>query len=412
MIRNIICMAVGMSLLGQSAHAMKLKAIDCVSAKDLELFHENRFNTYNGRQLTSDVILEEAPRLPDEEYARLERWLTDNPELVQCVIVQEFALNKTADIKEAISKISELFARQGICNLARSNYVFEDSSGRYVLKIANIVNRLYRKMVSNGLPPYHIFPIDSIHRAQMFDDVLPELMSVNTCQTVGCIPVYLRYRMLQRLRSLEHVAVPETFLQHVPGRPVELSDKNYVIVQARVDRPLQFKKDAMSDAEIRALHMLSPEQIQELVLFIFYCGIWNVNTNLYMTPDGKLGFDDLEEPNTTADTTADGKEVFYLQDVKQADDSTALFTRLSAAGRLKGAQRTWPACAIAFGKERYKRNVESGIDELCGLFCPDAPQITWIKDCARRFAAKCNAELDLGIDLCRFDPAKNIEKKL
>ncbi|HBR70734.1 TPA: hypothetical protein DIC20_01465 [Candidatus Dependentiae bacterium] len=315
---------------------------------DTDLF-KRPVGAYGEELLTIDIVEKHAPKLPDDIIAQLAGWFTSKPELIERLIVQDFPLSEYKG--RFVADRDWLAAQEDLHNLARSNYIFEDPSGRYIVKISGISSRLQNQIVANGIPRYH---------TKVSDEEVAQLSPFDTYQTISYIPVFLRYCELQRLRPLRFVHVPDTFLLHVPGRPDVLCDKNYVIVQE--------KQDLVSrEIALTKFCELKQEQIYELVLLIFYCGLWNMRTNVHLTPGGMLVVNDLEQPNVTS------PEGFYLQDVRESHQLPF------------------------FGKDRFKRNVEAGIRELYALFAPDSEQAAWIKGYALEIANHYNKNFEMKI---------------
>ncbi len=342
-------------------------------------------NTYQDEALTAASTLHHAPQLASEDAAPIRNWLTEHPDLVIRIIAQTRTYTSLQEVCVAHRANMSWLNEHEISNHARSNYVLDEPSGRYVLKISGELNRLENRIVDHGISRYFIRQ----GKQNVTDEEIMACGDTHTYQTMSYMPVYLRYLELQHLRPLRHVVVPPTFLLHVPGQPEELSDKHYVVVQTKTERTFQFKGDELrTPAELYAqlgteerLHVdeararltsLDPEQLYELVLLTFYCGLWNLNTNIYLTPDGQIAIEDLEQPNVTP------RESFYLQEVQH---ETPHF--------------------ICFGKERYKRNVEAGINELYHLFTPDSEQAQWILAYAEQIAAEYNNNFNMNINIRR-----------
>ena len=312
--------------------------------KDVHLF-ARPFGFCDGSPLTCDVVQAWAPRLSEDEEELIGDWLVSHPELIERLIVQDVAPSER--ISKCVETKEWLDTQEDLKNLARSNFIFEDPSGKYVIKISSYTSRLQNQIMAAGIPAYF---------TKVSPEVLEQVAACDTFQTVSYIPTFLRYQELKQDRGLDHLHVPETFLMHVPGRPQELCDSNYVIVQKKDD--LLRREDVLA-----RLPSLTKEQIYETVLLIFYCALWNMRTNLQIGTGGTIIVNDLEQPNVTS------PEGFYLQEVRR--------------------KKSLPF----FGKARFKRNVEAGIRELYELFDPAGVQAQWIKECSCIIAGMYNKNL-------------------
>ncbi len=184
--------------------------------KDVRLF-ERPFGSVAGKALFPSVIQEWAPRLSSDYEEAIGDWLASQPELIERLIVQDVPPSER--ILECVKTKAWLDKQDDLKNLARSNFIFEDPSGRYVIKIASYTSRLQNQIMAVGIPAY-------------FTNVSPEMLETveacDTFQTVSYISTFLRYQELKQDRGLDHLHMPDTFLMHVLGRPQKLCDSNYI----------------------------------------------------------------------------------------------------------------------------------------------------------------------------------------
>lgn len=95
--------------------------------------------------------------------------------------------------------------------------------------------------------------------------------------------------------NLGQIMVPLSMLVHIPGRPNDFSDKNYLVVEEYIPNT-----KPLSDPSVVA--QLTPQHIRELYVFISQTGLSDLGQgeNVHMTSNGKLVWVDLEQPASTS----------------------------------------------------------------------------------------------------------------
>ena len=105
-------------------------------------------------------------------------------------------------------------------------------------------------------------------------------------QDISKVAHFLLFIQAAQKHTFKHLFIPETYLQHIPGRPEELSDENYLVIQKWIPELKEFKK--MSEKErFGALESMPSEAREEAHIAIVNAGLWNhMNANLSAATDG------------------------------------------------------------------------------------------------------------------------------
>jgi hypothetical protein len=110
-----------------------------------------------------------------------------------------------------------------------------------------------------------------------------------TYQTISRAAHFLRLKEWVENHKTK-ITTPYNYLVHIPGQPKEVNDANYVVVEDWVesigtpdDHPKVFLDTADDNAEA-----------------IAYTGLWNIASRQFLiTPDLKIAYIDLEQPNNS-----------------------------------------------------------------------------------------------------------------
>ncbi len=139
-------------------------------------------------------------------------------------------------------------------------------------------------------------------------DALP--LPERTYQTVIAVAYLLRARDAIERYTISTVAVPDTYLYHVPGRPEELSDNNYLVLQKTVANGIKLEDIQAGSGS------LDDKKLRELFIVPAYAGLWSFKGNI-MVADNQLVLPDLEQPNNSNPLD------FYHQNRKAYEDNVA-----------------------------------------------------------------------------------------
>lgn len=234
-------------------------------------------------------------------------WLNTNRDLIDCALGYELMVGS---VKPLMDVTHEVLARKNLKNLSNFNYVFRIPQTQWVMKIAGHVNRKHNLNTLYHYVRYPENPFGEEHyqygRALQSDDyilfdqkladhafdhamqggmIVLMRQAPKTYQTISRGIHYLAFRQAQKKRGFMYVDVPETYLLHIPGRPQELSDRNYVIIERYIEG-LQ-RIDTISDVQDKEINIA----VQEAHLFDY--------SKENMLAHGKDGvmIVDLEQPN-------------------------------------------------------------------------------------------------------------------
>ncbi len=108
-------------------------------------------------------------------------------------------------------------------------------------------------------------------------------------QNVSRAMVYLRAREGLLKLGISNIHIPETHLVHIPGRPYEVEDRNYVVVERHVGEltPLALFPAIAIDEEVHT----------SLVRLTAYTGWWTMGDAVSVDNLGRVYYHDHELPN-------------------------------------------------------------------------------------------------------------------
>jgi len=261
-------------------------------------------NTYNGQLIDSKSIINLGPQAPQEVQQVAAQLVAQHPQLVDALLGYD---SLTGDIKPLMVKAKAQLAQDGIVNKSNWNYVFAlRNSPDWLVKIAGPANRDENISVLahhvSGAPYYYGRPLakgdaDAVLLEHLSDDEFDQEIKdqkpvINkdahkTFQTISRYAYYLAFLNAQKQHGFKHVTVPETYLVHIPGRPTDVSDRNYMVVERQITGG--------------PVETLTHEEAEEAETAIKEIGLFQAKRDDFWkeASTGKLVLLDMEQPNNS-----------------------------------------------------------------------------------------------------------------
>ena len=211
-------------------------------------------------------------------------------------------------IKQKTKENSDLFALLNVENMTSSNYVFHCPTDRnWIIKIASAGNRLINLLTSAGINVYTKKPMGD---REINCDVIK---NTKTYQTISVAQIALMLKDLIKNKPLEDIAVPKTYLYHLPDsihrsyyysrNNPSAEDLNSFVAQEFVPGLVHFHDhpNLLNDPTL-----VTPKMTYDLKLAIAHAALWNLRYNLAICLDGnspyyrKLVIFDTEQRNLTS----------------------------------------------------------------------------------------------------------------
>lgn len=288
---------------------IQLVAMD-ESKSNIQKVHDNK-----------DWLFETKSSLPPAVVGKVQKFLVNNHALVDNVIVNSkmatilavVDVQQRKDLYMAFSESQKTILEQaGIANKSANNFALD--MGGYYIKTSGLINRWNNYLVSLG---QHEGTWLKYFEEQFKGGITPStrakavewlVKKPTTYQAISSAAWYQLIKLVIEQYNLS-VAVPLTALVHVPGRPENLSDQNYVVVQEALEKdfvPLHEQKDLCKT--------LSKEQVVQACTLIKEAKLWDAAKSLRWSKEKQMfGITDLEQPNNSA------VQHFFLQDKGHAD---------------------------------------------------------------------------------------------
>lgn len=304
--------------------AISFSGLQASLAQDLDFASTN---TYQGTEITPENILKFDPQPPGDLKAKVEEFLTKNDILSNILSGDSyyqkimyypkapFALDfsqQTADqdLKQLYfgNMANVLKNRYGITKSLGANFVLPFGDD-WVIKASGFSNR--RENIGNQL--------DKSYGAGFTQSELEKFKADigKTYQTISRRAYWLRAHEAKEKLKLDRICLPQEYLIHIPGRPNQIDDTNYVIVEEKI-------KDAKPITQTSLA--VDPEVIQQLTQLIGYTALWDINSQNIIVSGDKACAIDLEQPNVYRPTNFFNKNVglhraFLKQGWKQLEDN-------------------------------------------------------------------------------------------
>lgn len=322
-----------------------------ISLKSMEV---NRYshNTYQGKEISPQSLVQLMPKMPEQ----LQQQVNDCMKKYHSFIVQLTSTphpltheSRKQKTKDNFAAIEEYKNKNEVKNYSDFNYVlrFKDYPG-FSIPINRWGSRVAYLMYSSGAGNV----LDSNFNPDTADcSKFEHMPSYQHCSRGAH---YLRVKEANDKQKFNFLKVIPTYLQHIFGRPTELSDENYVAIQEWVENLAALKELSQEKAqEIRK--NIPYDALKEIHEAIIYGGLWDQATNLAV--DGSSPYYymfDLEEPFNHK------QEYFYFR----GQEGTKKYVEDVIAG-LERMAKTFLNLPEQF--ERWKQLTENhiGFKEYC-----------------------------------------------
>ncbi len=268
--------------------------------------------TYKGQLMTADNILKLSPKVPEKLKRQVQSFLRSKPDLIELFSGQSFykklpghdkapfAFNfnqidasMKAYLEDMAIKIAHADAGiqipssgPGRYNRALSNFtVFMGPD--WVIKSSGFLNRraniLHEVGMDNRDPELPQEKLDAF-----IQDFGPR-----TYQTISRMPYWLMVKEGIKKFKLNRIKLPKMYLVHIPGRPTQVSDSNYVIVEENIGGVLSGGERYVTQTKI----MKDPEVKRQYEILQKYAALWDNSAANYHVKGGILYPVDTEQPN-------------------------------------------------------------------------------------------------------------------
>lgn len=268
--------------------------------------------TYKGQVITPYNILQLSPKTPAELEKKVQSFLRSKPDLIYLFSGQAyyqklpfygkapFAFNfRQMDVhmRGFFESIATAIARanagiqipknpQQKYNRVLANFtVFMGPD--WVIKSSGFLNRraniLHEVGMDNRDPELPQEKLDAFIK-----DFGPK-----TYQTISRMAYWLMVKEGIEKFKLDRIKLPKMYLVHIPGRPTEVNDSNYVIVEENIGGAIAGGQRYITETEI----MKDPEVKRQYEIIQRYADLWDNSAANYHVKDGILYPVDTEQPN-------------------------------------------------------------------------------------------------------------------
>ncbi len=265
--------------------------------------------------------------LPQTVIQKVQTMLKDNPEFVQAVIVQDAAEPLDADFRYSTrlklhqEKIDQLLARMGLENHANNvNTIIRLQTGidTYYMRIAGEAHRDANAACTLGARTGRALDLFVKHQKDDFSLEQEQELDAfkiahpKTVQTISQVAFYKLVKCAVETNHIKTLRLPITELVQVSGRPDDVEDKNYVVVQEELRNCFSLWEHP------ELIKRVTKQQIVDIKKVIQFAGLWDIKTNLFLClptaqhPNEQLGLIDFEQPSCT-NTDRPG----YLDDARR-----------------------------------------------------------------------------------------------
>jgi hypothetical protein len=263
-------------------------------------------NSYYGQEITPDTILKMAPKPNEKLTEDAQKYLKDHPGLIKLFsgsfyyepldsekfgTVTPYNLSfypqeteKDKDAKAAFQELrTSTLKAAGIdpAKLPGSNYTV-DLNDDWLIKASSRANRVENINSSVGNP------YGATVTPQQLEAFKKMTGGGKTYQTISRLAYWLRLREAKKELKLNRICLPKQYLVHIPGRPTEVEDQNYVIVERKIKGGRDFKDSPLA---------VDKELMKQLTWLIGYAALWDLSDHNILIKDGKACMIDVEQPN-------------------------------------------------------------------------------------------------------------------
>ncbi len=251
-------------------------------------------NTYQGKVITPESLLVLASKMPDDLEESTEQWMDEYQGFVSDLVTTPHPLthaNRIQKTKKNNARIKRLEQQGEVKNLSGFNYVlrFKEYPNFTVP-----INTWGSRMAYLRFAYSHQNILKASEKAKPFD--CSQFEGKPSYQHCSRAAHYLRLKEIIERKNFQFFKTTPTCLKHIPNKPPELSDENYVVVQKWVPDLKELKE--LSEREQLAIRKNIPAPaLQEIYEAVVYAALWDIRGNLAVsTHDSKYYMLDLEEP--------------------------------------------------------------------------------------------------------------------
>jgi hypothetical protein len=292
------------------------------AANDEQEHYPLNIGTFQGHSITPETLVKlaaQASPLPEDLKKKIERLVETHQDLFTALtaIPKVDPLARIDDKKEVSdlqrAAIKEQFANAMLIlnRLKKEKKVESLGAVHAVLRFKDIPDFIFHINRIGSRNAYQIFASDqgNVLDKDFHEKKFPHIdwskaARVRPLQDASKMAHYLRFLEIAKLRSFKYFNLPQTFLYHIPGRPEELSDENYLVVQRWIPDIIKFKtgdKDETSNQfknkqELEKARRAIPDKaLTEMHTAIVYAALWNhLNKNLAKDPSGAYHFINMQ----------------------------------------------------------------------------------------------------------------------
>lgn len=251
-------------------------------------------NTYQGQEITAQSLLHLTPKMPAHLKAQVKACIAKYHVFITQLVTTPHPLtheNRKQKTKDNFALIKEYEDKGDVKNLSKFNYVlrFRDYPD-FTMPINRWGSRVAYWIYSSGQGNV----LNPNFDADVADCALFEYMpSYQHCSRLAHA---LRAQEAIEKGNFKSMKITPTYLQHLPGKPKELSDENYVPIQVWIDN-LQTVKELGPEKALEIRKNISPEALKEIHETIIYAALWDITSNLSVDGTNPHYYMiDLEEP--------------------------------------------------------------------------------------------------------------------
>jgi len=232
--------------------------------------------------ISCESLIDQRSDIPDQLKQEVDKWVQNNKSLLDSILkIPHFATS--ADMKSYIKKLREQTKET---NLSRNNYIFDikSSSTPAVIKIAGLPSRIASRVSSIAFDPYKV--------KWWRNDGLISLVTRKTLPTQQHITRAATQHLLDELKW-DDLQIMPTYLYHIPGRPTDCDDTNYLIVQEKLEGFFPFAELSLEEKK----EALQKIDLANLYRALKYANLWDMSErNLWLNKEYQLAYPDGEKP--------------------------------------------------------------------------------------------------------------------
>lgn len=248
---------------------------------------QTEFNSYRGIQITPESLpsLIATPQYLQEAF---NNWLlnTANKNGVKALDLIDQLNRKTTlkNLRTTEEENNALLESFGLSNKARWTYVFSfPEIPDYLIKISGPRLKYHNLLAENNVHHWSHQKPDSEEELAQRIEKLEEVSKQDTptFQHISRIATWLKLKE----QNYETIGIPqEMYLLHIPQKPTDICDQNYIILEKSVGDIEKIYKQFTS--EQLETYYDEPAAL-EIVDAGFKASLWERHSNCYINPNGK-----------------------------------------------------------------------------------------------------------------------------